>query len=362
MHGRVKALAAAGWDGVKLDSCGDFNNLTWWAELIDAAGKPVLTENCHQGSITPGPNPLAACTGTTTPSDCPYNFFRTSGDISSYWGSMWRNLQTTVPYLGNIPLSRPGTWAYPDMLEVGNLANFSEDRSHFGAWVVVSAPLVLGYDLTNMTTTKRVWPIISNTEAIAISQTWAGHPGRLVAGYSDATSVHPSTRFDMCTNASFPRSLNGMECDGLSQVHGVSTWDACQQSCCADPTCEVWQWGTNAGAGAAMECWTGTSHQCSKNPNWPAGRARSPGGASVQLWAKPLTHGAYAAFVINGDAVSRSVAVPFAAVYNNTAPSGALKVRDVWAHQDLGPHTAVLMTDSIGPHDSRLYRLEPASA
>ena len=24
--------------------------------------------------------------------------------------------------------------AYPDMLEVGNLASFEEDRAHFGAW------------------------------------------------------------------------------------------------------------------------------------------------------------------------------------------------------------------------------------
>jgi hypothetical protein len=31
-------------------------------------------------------------------------------------------------------MSRPGGWAYPDMLEVGRLHNFSESRSHFAAW------------------------------------------------------------------------------------------------------------------------------------------------------------------------------------------------------------------------------------
>jgi len=66
------------------------------------------------------------------------------------------------------------------MLEVGNTASATQDRSHFGAWVVVSAPLILGFDLTDQSKMDRVWDIISNTEAIQVSQTWAGHPGMLV--------------------------------------------------------------------------------------------------------------------------------------------------------------------------------------
>ena len=34
--------------------------------------------------------------------------------------------------------------AYPDMLEVGRMPNVVEDRTHFGAWCIVSAPLILG--------------------------------------------------------------------------------------------------------------------------------------------------------------------------------------------------------------------------
>merc|ERR1719262_1932585 len=55
-----------------------------------------------------------------------------------------------------------------------------EDRSHFGAWVITSSPLILGYDLNDEATTDKIWEIISNKEAIAINQAWAGHPGRLV--------------------------------------------------------------------------------------------------------------------------------------------------------------------------------------
>lgn len=45
---------------------------------------------------------------------------------------------------------------------------------------VVSSPLVLGMDMTNETTMAEVWPYISNKEAIAVNQAWAGDPGRLI--------------------------------------------------------------------------------------------------------------------------------------------------------------------------------------
>ncbi len=70
------------------------------------------------------------------------------------------------------------------MMEVGRMKSFAEDRSHFGAWVITSSPLVLGYDLTDTSVTDRVWSIISNTEAIGINQAWAGHPGRRIAAWT----------------------------------------------------------------------------------------------------------------------------------------------------------------------------------
>ena len=50
---------------------------------------------------------------------CPFNFFRTGGDIVPDFGVVISKLQRTVPYLGNssfAPISRPGCWAYPDMV------------------------------------------------------------------------------------------------------------------------------------------------------------------------------------------------------------------------------------------------------
>ena len=55
MRGSVKALIDQGWDGLKEDSCSEFNNLTWWSQLInESKAQPIMIENCHQGGFVPG--------------------------------------------------------------------------------------------------------------------------------------------------------------------------------------------------------------------------------------------------------------------------------------------------------------------
>jgi len=192
----VQTLMEYGFDGLKLDSCSQFNNLTRWNELINASGKPILLENCHQGGLAPGSGQwqtyvklgnssyehrlgylsagddcdgsplrnasfgacmancteLAKCQGISfesdelsphaplakcylksvvhfvpydasnahcqfdgSPNDCPYNLYRTSGDIDATWSSMLANAETTLRYNQvTPPRSRPGTWAHPD--------------------------------------------------------------------------------------------------------------------------------------------------------------------------------------------------------------------------------------------------------
>lgn len=185
----VKMLADQQWDGVKLDSCASWKNTTYWADLMEATGRPFAVENCHNTHPpTVVPDPLWGHDG-----QCPYNWFRSSGDIDPGWrnglpcpwNSVMANLASTVAYQNlTHPLSKPGCWSYPDMLEVGNMASAEEDRAHFGAWCIVSSPLILGHDMTNRSVAAKVWPIISNEEAIAVNQQWAGHPGRLVATWN----------------------------------------------------------------------------------------------------------------------------------------------------------------------------------
>lgn len=46
MHGDVNAVTEYGFNGIKLDGCGEFLDLTWWADLLNATGRPILIEKC----------------------------------------------------------------------------------------------------------------------------------------------------------------------------------------------------------------------------------------------------------------------------------------------------------------------------
>jgi alpha-galactosidase len=73
-------------------------------------------------------------------------------------------------------------------MEIGNFCSdppgrnprcFHEERSHFGLWCMLSSPLILGFNMSDTDRMDRVWPIITNEEAIAIDHAWAGSPGTL---------------------------------------------------------------------------------------------------------------------------------------------------------------------------------------
>ena len=85
----------------------------------------------------------------------------------------------------------------PNRLEVGcahgphgagdpGLNDF-EMYAHFGAWCIVSSPLILSHDVNNQTVMDRVWPLISNKEAIAVNQAWAGFSGSVFLSASGDT-------------------------------------------------------------------------------------------------------------------------------------------------------------------------------
>jgi len=57
--------------------------------------------------------------------------------------------------------------------------NLTEWKTHFGAWCIVSAPLILGMDVTDQVTLDQVWPVLTNREAIEVNQLWMGDSGRL---------------------------------------------------------------------------------------------------------------------------------------------------------------------------------------
>lgn len=187
-EGDVKAAVAYGFDSLKFDGCGGERNISKWHALLNATGRPFMIENCHNGPNSP-------IKGLTR-AEQPFTFFRTSGDARSSFGSVLTNLQSvrafTAPDVG------PGAWRYADMLMVGvtntqcpeycphgpagaGPLTHSESRTQFAAWAVISSPMILGLDLRDTATVNGVWDIITAREVIAVSQTWAGDNGNLVA-------------------------------------------------------------------------------------------------------------------------------------------------------------------------------------
>mmetsp|Transcript_71242 Transcript_71242/g.87389 ORF Transcript_71242/g.87389 Transcript_71242/m.87389 type:complete len:428 (-) Transcript_71242:1030-2313(-) len=216
----VNFLRMYDFDGVKLDGCGTSHNISNWQHLINITGtKPLLTENCHNEPNTPNAT------------WCPFNFFRSSNDINTnYQDVIGDNLQSTKAYQ-QYPtgfLSRPGCWAYPDMLEVGNFppqlnASVEDmDQSHFSAWAVVSSPLILGFDLTNENIINRVWPVITNKEVLNVSQSWGGHPGRQIKAASyNFTYQSPKQHFNKKGELSAPSAtISGYEIWAKPQPNG----------------------------------------------------------------------------------------------------------------------------------------------
>ena len=177
-QGDVDALLDYGFDSVKLDGCGAQLDLERYAALLSAAGAAAtLVENCHWGQTVPNAT------------WCPFNYYRTSGDVRASYASVVANLQSTRRWADG-GLSRPGCWAYPDMLELGcahgpggaSDPGLSDDeaQAHFGAWCVVSSPLILSHDMTNASVMDALWPLITNVDALGINQAWYGSSGTLV--------------------------------------------------------------------------------------------------------------------------------------------------------------------------------------
>jgi hypothetical protein len=212
----VNFVVAAGFDSVKIDGCGGQENIGLWYDLYNwttqsAGTKGILIENCHNGPIHGSPSSVAPLGPHVPTRDfCPYHMYRSSTDIAPVFGSILSNLETIVD-IAAANLSTPGCWAYPDMLEIGVLntqhlnvppLNFTESRGHFAAWAIVSSPLILGFDVTNGTTTDFLWPIISNTELLAINADYAGFSGSRFFASDDVTFFEPCGWW--AANCSFP--------------------------------------------------------------------------------------------------------------------------------------------------------------
>ena len=93
-------------------------------------------------------------------------FRRTTGDPEPGWFTIMHELNSlrkvvnpaypnakrggAPEYNANPPRSRPGGWAYPGTMVVGDGSmTKDENRVHFGAWCIVSSPLILAFNMSD---------------------------------------------------------------------------------------------------------------------------------------------------------------------------------------------------------------------
>ena len=88
-------------------------NMSLWTALINATGRPMMSENCHNRPSWWSPGPTSADV-------CDSNMWRSGGDIGNgfggalselHQGMRFEQINASNPW-GAKPLSRKGCWAY----------------------------------------------------------------------------------------------------------------------------------------------------------------------------------------------------------------------------------------------------------
>ncbi len=116
------------------------------------------------------------------------NVWRTWQDMKDTWTWMRVALEGYVKDAEYYKFTGPGFWADPDMMIVGLQRSFgsthptyltrNEQYTHVSLWSMLSAPLLIGTDLTRLDDFTK--SLLVNDEVIAINQDTLGRPARRV--------------------------------------------------------------------------------------------------------------------------------------------------------------------------------------
>lgn len=168
-----------GFDFLKVDYCGGLvqkldekTRYTAIRTAINNTGRTDINYNICRWQF-PG-------SWVTTVADS----WRISVDINMSWNSVLANLDKNA-FLASY--CSQGHYNDMDMLEVGRGLTTEEDKSHFSMWCIMSSPLVLGNDMTNISQTTK--NILTNTEVIAVNQDTTGLQAKIVTDNGSGLQV-----------------------------------------------------------------------------------------------------------------------------------------------------------------------------
>lgn len=177
-HESLDAATYCSWglDFLKIDLCGGTLhpalNTSWslfhdgFAQCTAGGGRPIVEsiEYCSD----PSPTGCGPTIGQVA------NMWRTTPDVQATFASILSNLD------GNNVMAewtRPGNWADPDLLQLGNPGvSLEEAKTQFTAWCVVAAPLLVSTDLASGVD-DAVLAILTAPEVLAVNQDALGVQG-----------------------------------------------------------------------------------------------------------------------------------------------------------------------------------------
>ncbi|MBO7683159.1 MAG: NPCBM/NEW2 domain-containing protein [Kiritimatiellae bacterium] len=184
----AKTYADWGYDYLKYDWCsygrvvvGDTEHgrhalpYRLMGEALKAQGRDIVFSLCQYGMGN------VSTWGESVGGNC----WRTTGDITDTWSSMWNILHKQKD---SWPYARPGAWNDPDMLVVGRLGwgrlrptrlTPNEQYTHMSLWSVLCSPLLIGCDLTQLD--DFTMSLLTNDEVIETSQDELGAQAACVA-------------------------------------------------------------------------------------------------------------------------------------------------------------------------------------
>ena len=178
------------FDFIKVDYCGgnhaglnEKEQYTAIHDAIDNTGKNVRYNLCRWAY------PGTWCHDISTS-------WRTTGDIYNGWASVKGILDENL-YMSAYCYG--GCYNDMDMLEVGRSMSEEEDKTHFGMWCIMSSPLLIGCNMTNIK--EQTLSLLKNRELIALNQDPLGlqayvvqHHGDTYILAKDILSLHGKTR------------------------------------------------------------------------------------------------------------------------------------------------------------------------
>jgi alpha-galactosidase len=181
-HEQQDAAAFAAWgvDYLKYDNCnaGGVDALTRYtamAQALQATGRPMVYAICDWGES----RPWQWAPGTAA-------LWRITDDVDDTWAGVAPILGTAVALAG--ARTGPG-WNDPDMLETGNGGlSLDEQRTQFGVWAMLSAPLLIGTDLS--AATPDTLALLGNRDVIALDQDPLAAPAEVLRDDGTVLVLH----------------------------------------------------------------------------------------------------------------------------------------------------------------------------